>query len=63
MSTKHWRASYGSIPYEINPNAYCSVVDVMDQAMKRFADRPAMRCHATFGSTRRDDIVNRLPNT
>ncbi|HEY2979349.1 MAG TPA: AMP-binding protein, partial [Burkholderiaceae bacterium] len=44
MSSKHWRASYGSIPHEINPDAYRSVVDLMDQAMKRFADRPAMRC-------------------
>lgn len=41
---RHWQASYGSTPNEINPDAYRSVVDMMDQAMKRFADRPAMRC-------------------
>ena len=40
MSTKHWLASYGSIPKEINPDAYRSVVDLMDQAMKRFAANP-----------------------
>jgi long-chain acyl-CoA synthetase len=44
MTTRHWQASYGSIPKEINPDAYRSVVDLMEQAMKRFADRPAMRC-------------------
>ena len=44
MTTRHWQASYGSIPKEINPDAYRSVVDLMDQAMKRFADKPAFRC-------------------
>jgi len=44
MSTRHWQATYGSIPKEINPDAYRSVVDLMEQAMKRFADKPAMRC-------------------
>jgi long-chain acyl-CoA synthetase len=45
MTKQHWRASYAKgIPHEINPDAYRSVVDLMDQAMKRFADKPAMRC-------------------
>ena len=44
MTQRHWLASYGSIPKEINPDAYRSVVDLMEQAMKRFADKPAMRC-------------------
>jgi long-chain acyl-CoA synthetase len=44
MSTRHWQATYGNIPKEINPDAYASVVDMMDQAMKRFADKPAFRC-------------------
>ena len=43
MSTRHWHASYGSIPKEINPEAYRSVVDLMEQAMVRFADKPAFR--------------------
>jgi len=44
MSTRHWQASYGSIPKEINPGAYASVVQMMDEAMQRFADKPAFRC-------------------
>ena len=44
MSTRHWQASYGSIPKEINPDAYASVVELMEQAMQRFADKPALRC-------------------
>ena len=44
MTQRHWHASYGNIPKEINPDAYRSVVDMMDQAMKRFADKPAFRC-------------------
>jgi len=45
MTERHWQASYGNTtPREINPDAYRSVVEMMEQAMKRFADRPAMRC-------------------
>ena len=44
MSARHWQASYGNIPKEINPDAYRSVVEMMEQAMKRYADKPAMRC-------------------
>jgi len=44
MTQRHWLASYGSIPHDINADAYCSVVYLMDQAMKRHAHRPAMRC-------------------
>jgi long-chain acyl-CoA synthetase len=44
MTQRHWQASYGSIPHDIDPDACGSVVEMMDQAMKRFADRPAMRC-------------------
>ena len=44
MTNRHWLASYGSIPKEINPDAYRSVTEMMEQAMKRFAERPAMRC-------------------
>jgi long-chain acyl-CoA synthetase len=44
MTTRHWQASYGSIPKEVNPDAYRSVVDLLDQAMKRFSDKPAFRC-------------------
>jgi len=44
MTTRHWQASYGSIPNEIDPDAYRSVTEMMEQAMKRFADKPAFRC-------------------
>jgi long-chain acyl-CoA synthetase len=44
-----WLASYGPrIPAEINPDAYSSVLEMLEQAMKRFADKPAFRC---FGQT------------
>jgi long-chain acyl-CoA synthetase len=44
MQQRHWLASYGSIPHEIDPHAHASVVDMMEAAMVRFADRPAIRC-------------------
>jgi long-chain acyl-CoA synthetase len=44
MTTRHWQASYGSIPKEINPDASPSVVALMEQAMTRFAALPAFRC-------------------
>ena len=44
MTTRHWQVSYGSIPKEIDPDACRSVVELMETAMKRFADLPAMRC-------------------
>ena len=48
MSNKPWLASYGSIPAEINPDAYVSVAAMMNTAMATFADKPAFRC---FGQT------------
>ena len=57
MTQRHWLASYGSIPQDIDPDAYESVVALMEQAMKRFADKPAMRC---AGQTLRYSEVDRL---
>ena len=49
MSSKHWLAAYGErIPAEINPNAYRSVLEMFEAAMKSYADKPAFRC---FGQT------------
>ena len=49
MSRKHWLAAYGEkIPCEINPDAHGSVLEMLEAAMQRFADRPAFRC---FGQT------------
>ena len=44
MTNRHWQASYGKVPHEINADAYPSVTAMMDEAMKKFADRPAFRC-------------------
>src|SRR5271166_5720138 len=38
-------AAYGAhIPAAINPDAHASVLDMLDGAMKRFADKPALHC-------------------
>jgi len=44
LTHRHWHTSYGNIPHEINPNAYRSVLDMMEQSMRLYADFPAMRC-------------------
>jgi long-chain acyl-CoA synthetase len=45
VSHKHWLAAYGQrIPAEINPDAYGSVLDMFEAAMKRYAHKPAFRC-------------------
>jgi len=49
MSSKHWLAAYGGrIPAEINPDAHASVLAMLEEAMKRYAEKPAFRC---FGKT------------
>jgi long-chain acyl-CoA synthetase len=48
MTQRHWLASYGSIPADINADAYPSVVAMMEAAMATFADKPAFKC---FGQT------------
>jgi long-chain acyl-CoA synthetase len=49
MSRKCWLAAYGEkIPYEIDPDAHRSVLEVLEAAMQRFAERPAFHC---FGRT------------
>jgi long-chain acyl-CoA synthetase len=45
MSRKHWLAAYGEkIPCEIDPDAHGSVLEMLEAAMQRFAERPAFRC-------------------
>jgi long-chain acyl-CoA synthetase len=45
MSRKHWLATYGEkIPCEINPDAHGSVLEMLEQAMQRYAERPAFHC-------------------
>jgi long-chain acyl-CoA synthetase len=49
MSRRHWLATYGGkIPCEIDPDAHGSVLEMLEHAMQRFAERPAFRC---FGQT------------
>ena len=49
MSARPWLSTYGeSIPDEIDPDAYGSVVEMLEDAMKQFAGKPAFRC---FGET------------
>ena len=49
MSRKCWLAAYGEkIPCEINPDVHCSVLELLEAAMRRYADKPAFRC---FGQT------------
>ena len=49
MSSKHWLAAYGeNIPCEIDPDIYGSVLELLEAAMRRYADKPAFRC---FGQT------------
>jgi long-chain acyl-CoA synthetase len=58
MGQKHWVKSYGNhIPAEINPDAYRSVVHLLEGAMAKFADKPAFR---SFGQTLTYADVNRL---
>jgi len=49
MSSKCWLAAYGEqIPPGINPDAHGSVLELLEGAMRRFADKPAFHC---FGQT------------
>ncbi|MDS0793901.1 AMP-binding protein, partial [Burkholderia pseudomultivorans] len=48
MTKRHWIGSYGAIPAEIDPDRHPSLSALLDDAMRRFADRPAF--HA-FGRT------------
>jgi long-chain acyl-CoA synthetase len=48
-AAKPWLASYGArIPVDINASTYGSVLEMLEQAMQRFADKSAFRC---FGRT------------
>lgn len=56
--TRHWLTSYGTqIPAEIDADAHPSVLAMLEQAMTRYADKPAFRC---FGQTLTYADVNRL---
>ncbi|MFY9954345.1 AMP-binding protein, partial [Bradyrhizobium sp.] len=45
MTSKRWLAAYGErIPAEIDPDAHKSVLDMLEHAMARYADKPAFCC-------------------
>lgn len=48
MAQRPWLASYGDVPHDINPDAYDSLVDMIEQAMKLFAGKTAFR---SFGQS------------
>ncbi|SFN19371.1 AMP-binding protein [Variovorax sp. OV329] len=41
MTQRHWLASYGEVPADINPDAYPSVVALAEDAMARYAGKTA----------------------
>ncbi|KVM80907.1 long-chain-fatty-acid--CoA ligase [Burkholderia ubonensis] len=43
MIKRHWSASYGAIPAEIDADRHPSMNALLDDAMRRFADKPAFR--------------------
>ena len=57
LNSRHWVASYGDIPSEIDADAYPSVTHMLEGAMRTFADQPAFR---SFGNTLTYADVDRL---
>jgi long-chain acyl-CoA synthetase len=58
LSRKPWLAAYGErIPAEIDAHAHGSVLEMLEGAMARYADKPALRC---FGQTLSYADVDRL---
>lgn len=45
MNNRHWTTSYGSVPAEIDPDRYKSVNELLEGAMRRFADKPAFHAN------------------
>ncbi|WGS47545.1 AMP-binding protein (plasmid) [Burkholderia sp. JSH-S8] len=57
MIKRHWLGSYGPIPAEIDADRHPSMNALLDDAMRRFADRPAFRA---YGRTLTYADVDRL---
>src|SRR5437660_5723518 len=58
MTARPWLGTYdGRIPDEIDPDAYGSVVELLEESMRRFAGKPAFRC---FGQTLTYGDIDRL---
>jgi long-chain acyl-CoA synthetase len=56
-TARHWTKSYADIATEIDPDRYASVVELLDGAMKRYADKIAFR---SFGASLTFSDVDKL---
>src|SRR5215470_1324496 len=57
QTARHWTGSYGDIPTEIDPDRYASVVELLEGAMKRYAEKIAFR---NFGSSLTFSDIDKL---
>ncbi|MEJ8855761.1 AMP-binding protein [Variovorax robiniae] len=57
MTQRHWVAAYGDVPATINPDAYGSVTEMFEQAMKKYAAKTAF---SSFGQKLSFADVDRL---
>ena len=57
MNQRPWIQSYGDVPAQIDPDAYGSIVELLEQAMRQYADRTAFR---SFGQSLSFRDVDRL---
>ncbi|MEJ8859726.1 AMP-binding protein [Variovorax robiniae] len=57
MNQRHWLAWYGDVPATINPDAYGSVTEMFEQAMKKYAAKTAF---SSFGQKLSFADVDRL---
>src|SRR5499433_1316286 len=57
QKARHWTGSYGDIPIEIDPDRYTSVVELLEGAMKRYAEKIAFR---SFGSSLTFSDIDKL---
>jgi long-chain acyl-CoA synthetase len=57
QTSRHWTGSYGDIPTEIDPDRHTSVVELLEGAMKRYADKIAFR---SFGSSLTFSDIDKL---
>lgn len=55
--SRHWTKSYGTIPHEIDPDRYSSVVELMEGAMSTYADNVAFK---SFGQSLTFADIDRL---
>ena len=45
MNNRHWTTSYGAVPAEIDPDRHSSVNELLEGAMRQFADKPAFHAN------------------